>query len=69
MVLPALRCVKGGANTMRTLVTFETIDDVGVMGRYAPNILQWNKNKTKSTKMTQWRLLKEIQMRPLTQSK
>ena len=24
---------------------------------YSRNILQWNKNKTKSTKITQWRLL------------
>ena len=51
MVLPALPCVRGGANTMRTLVTLEknerTIDDVCVMGRYARIILQWNKNKTK----------------------
>ena len=43
------------------LVTLEkyegTIDDVCVLGRYARNILQRNKNKTKSMKMTQWRLL------------
>ena len=58
MVLPTLPYVKGGTNTMRPLVTLEkykrNIDDVSVMGSYAWNILQWNKNKTK---MTQWRLL------------
>ena len=32
-------------------------NDVGKTRRYARNILQWNKNKTKSTRMTQWRLL------------
>ena len=61
MVLPALGCVKGGANTMWTLVTLEkydsTLNDVCIMGSYARNILQWNKNKTKSTEITQWRLL------------
>ena len=57
MVLPALRCVKGGAYTMQTLVTLEkyegTMNDVCLMGRYARNIIQWNKNKTKSMKITQ----------------
>ena len=61
MVLLALLCVKGGANTMRTLVTLDkyegTIDDICAMRGHSGNILQWNKNKTKSMKLTQWRLL------------
>ena len=61
MVLPALRCVKGGANTMRTLVILEkyegTIDDVNTLRGYSQNIFQWNKTMTKSTKMSHWRLL------------
>ena len=32
-------------------------NDVCIVRRHSQNILQWNKNKTKSTKMTQWRLL------------
>ena len=52
MYLLALCCVKGGANTMWTLVTLEkykgTINDVNTMRGYIPNILQWNKNKTKA---------------------
>ena len=32
-------------------------NDVGEMRGYSRNILQWNKNETKSMKMTQWRLL------------
>ena len=46
---------------MRALVTIEKYErtnyDVCRMGRYIRNIFQWNKNKTKSTKMTQWILL------------
>ena len=61
MVLPALHCVKGGANTMQALETLEkykrTNYDLCRMGRYTWNIFQWNKNKTKSKKMMQWRLL------------
>ena len=33
------------------------INIVGRMRTYTWNILQWDKNKTKSMKMTQWRLL------------
>ena len=33
------------------------IYDVCGMRRYTQNMLKWTKNKTKSTKMTQWRLL------------
>ena len=33
------------------------ISDVSGIRRYSRNILQWNKIKTNSTKMTQWRLL------------
>ena len=36
-------------------------NDLGKMRRYSWNILQWNKNKTKSTRMTQWRLLPQTQ--------
>ena len=61
MVLPALHCVKGVANTMQTLKILEknegNIDDASAMRGYSRHILQWNKNKTKSRKMTQWRLL------------
>ena len=52
----ALRCEKGGANNLRALFSFEkyqTINyDVCRMRRYRPNIFQWNKNDTKSTKTT-----------------
>ena len=55
MVKAALHCVKGGANTMRALITFEKYEttnyDVGKIRRYGQNILQWNKIKTKSIKM------------------
>ena len=56
-----LRCVKGGANTMWALLTFlkykTTNYGVRVMKRYSWNIFQWNQNKTKSTKLTQWRII------------
>ena len=47
--------------TLLTIEKYERImDDECVMGRYARNILQWNKNKTKSMRMTQWRLLNAL---------
>ena len=61
MVLPTLGCMKG---TMRTLVTLEKykgfIDYVCAKRGHSQNKLQWNKNKTKSMKMTHWRLLQTI---------
>ena len=55
--------MKGGANTMRALITLEKYEttnyDVGRMSRYSQNKLQWNKSKTKGMKMTQWRLLRK----------
>ena len=41
----------------------ENTYDVGRMRRYCRNILQWNKNYTKSTKMTQWRIPSSVQLR------
>ena len=47
---------KGGANTLRALLTLEkyekTNHDICVMRRYGQNIFQWNKNDIKSTRMT-----------------
>ena len=58
---PALHSVKGGANTTWALLNLKKMNyDVSVMRRYSRNILQWSKIKTKSTKLTQWRLLKFV---------
>ena len=56
MVELALHSEKGGANMLRALSLCEkygtTNYDVSGMRRYSWNILQWNKNDIKSTKMT-----------------
>ena len=56
MVQPNLRCVKGGANMSRALLTFEKYEttNYGLSGiyRYSQNIFQWNKNNMESTRMT-----------------
>ena len=52
MILPALRCGKGGANTLWALLTFEkyktTNFDVYEIRSYSRNIFQWNKNDIKA---------------------